>query len=418
MSQFSCRLGDVAEIVMGQSPAGDDCNKTCNGLPLLNGPTEFGDHHPVATQFTTDPKKRAKPADLLFCVRGSTTGRMNWADKEYAIGRGIAAIRHKDGADMQPLLRATIEYYLPQLLQSATGSTFPNVSGVQLAKVPYPNLDWKEQHATSRLFGALSDKIELNRRMNDTLEASAAALFRDWFVDFGPTRAKAEDQPEYLASDLWCLFPDRLGENGVPEGWESGTLADIANIQNGFAFSSKDWKDDGVPVVKIGSVKPGLVDLNQPSFVSPELAASRANFRLAVGDMLIGLTGYVGETGFVPPSPCLPMLNQRVGRVVPKSGTAAYAFCALRDQAFKDFAILKSHGSAQANVSTRSLLEYAISLPSADVMTRFQDAVIPLFDQILRNYGENRDLAETRDTLLPKLMSGEIRVRDAEALAA
>src|SRR5687767_13070243 len=117
MSEQSARvLSDVAEIVMGQSPAGETCNQFGSGVPLLNGPTEFGPHHPTATQFTTDARKKSRPSDLLFCVRGSTTGRMNWSDREYAIGRGIAAIRHKGGSKFQPLVRAVIELHLPRLL--------------------------------------------------------------------------------------------------------------------------------------------------------------------------------------------------------------------------------------------------------------------------------------------------------------
>lgn len=273
------------------------------------------------------------------------------------------------------------------------------------------------RHVVGAILSALDDKIELNRRMNETLEASARALFRDWFVDFGPTRAKAEGRPAYLAPDLWSLFPDRLGDDGVPEGWEWGTLGNLANIQNGFAFSSRDWTDGGVPVVKIGSIKPGLVDLSQVSFVSQELAAERAAFRLGAGDMLVGLTGYVGETGFVPPAPCLPMINQRVGRILPVKGAVAYVFCALRDPDFKDYAVSKSHGSAQANVSTKSLLEYPLPMTDAALMKHFQELVMLKFDRIITNLGESRTLAETRDALLPKLMSGAIRVREAGARA-
>jgi type I restriction enzyme, S subunit len=89
-------LARHAEIVMGQSPPGESCNTAGVGVPLLNGPTEYGPYHPTPVQFTTDARKIARLGDLLFCVRGSTTGRMNWADREYAIGRGVAAIRHKN----------------------------------------------------------------------------------------------------------------------------------------------------------------------------------------------------------------------------------------------------------------------------------------------------------------------------------
>ena len=95
------KLGDVATIVMGQSPSGSTVSDEL-GIALLNGPTEFGPHHSAPVQFTTDPRKFAQPGDMLFCVRGSTTGRMNWADREYAIGRGVAAIRHADDPTLQP----------------------------------------------------------------------------------------------------------------------------------------------------------------------------------------------------------------------------------------------------------------------------------------------------------------------------
>ncbi|OOP57394.1 MAG: hypothetical protein AYP45_03495 [Candidatus Brocadia carolinensis] len=95
-------LGDIAQIIMGQSPAGEFCNDNREGIPLLNGPTEFSSYHPNPVQYTTDPKKVAEKGDLLFCVRGSTTGRMNWADRRYAIGRGLASLRHIKGSAFQP----------------------------------------------------------------------------------------------------------------------------------------------------------------------------------------------------------------------------------------------------------------------------------------------------------------------------
>ena len=100
-------LSEVAMIIMGQSPQGETCNVNGKGLPLLNGPTEFGIKSPTPIQFTIDPKKKCQIGDVLFCVRGSTTGRMNWADKVYAIGRGLAAIRHKEGSEYQHFIKAS-----------------------------------------------------------------------------------------------------------------------------------------------------------------------------------------------------------------------------------------------------------------------------------------------------------------------
>ena len=93
------RLGDVAEVIMGQSPAGNTYNKNGLGTPLINGPTEFTDKYPIKIQWTTQPTKLCKPEDLLLCVRGSSTGRINIADDEYCLGRGVAAIRGRDNSD-------------------------------------------------------------------------------------------------------------------------------------------------------------------------------------------------------------------------------------------------------------------------------------------------------------------------------
>ena len=210
-------MTDFVEIVMGQSPPGDKVSHD-TGVPLLNGPTEFGFHNPTPIQFTVDARKIAQPGDLLFCVRGSTTGRMNWADQKYAIGRGVAAIRHRWAPKLQPFVRAVIEFELPDLLAQATGSTFPNVSASQLAAIPYPSLSTVEQHAIAHILGTLDDKIALNRRMNETLEAMARALFKDWFVDFGPTRAKMEGRDR-------ATFIARAPVDGLPTGHYTAIVA-------------------------------------------------------------------------------------------------------------------------------------------------------------------------------------------------
>ena len=272
IAQQTTTLGDVADIIMGQSPPGDTVS-TKHGVPLLNGPTEFGAHHPSAVQYAADARKLAQPGDLLFCVRGSTTGRMNWADQKYAIGRGVAAIRHRHEIALQPFVRGVIEVELPELLAQATGSTFPNVSASQLSEIPYPGLDMSEQRAIADILGTLDDKLELNRRMNETLEEMARTLFKSWFVDFLPVRAKqrartqtgdpvrakaalktspaeasdwtVEPARAYLDSmdkSIVTLFPDRLVDSElgeIPEGWEVKALGDVVDVLGGTTPSTK-----------------------------------------------------------------------------------------------------------------------------------------------------------------------------------
>jgi len=176
------KLDEIAIIEMGQSPLGETCNQERIGTPLLNGPTEFGGYHPTPLQFTTDARKFSVPDDILFCVRGSTTGRMNWADQKYAIGRGVAAMRHRSGSEYRYFLKALIDFHLDKLLASATGSTFPNVSREQLANLNCEIPPIPEQRAIAGILGAMDDKIEVNRCMNATLESMARAIFQEWFV--------------------------------------------------------------------------------------------------------------------------------------------------------------------------------------------------------------------------------------------
>jgi len=165
------KLSYICEIEMGQSPTGNDCNNEGIGVPLLNGPTEFRESYPLAVQYTTAPKRMCKKGDLLFCVRGSTTGRMNWADREYAIGRGLAAIRHAHGNEYKHFLKALLDTKLSELLSSATGSTFPNIGKDLLnsLKVKIPCLP--SQKHIAKILGCLVDKIELNNHINDNLAA-------------------------------------------------------------------------------------------------------------------------------------------------------------------------------------------------------------------------------------------------------
>jgi len=175
-------LVEIAEIEIGQSPSGETCNTIGNGIALLNGPTEFGIKNPTPVQYTTDSKCECKPLDVLFCVRGSTTGRMNWADKVYSIGQGIAAIRHKEGNEYRYFLKGIIDYNLDLLLSSATGSTFPNVTRSQIEGIEINLPPLPQQHAIASVLSSLDDKIDLLHRQNKTSEEMAEPLYRQWFV--------------------------------------------------------------------------------------------------------------------------------------------------------------------------------------------------------------------------------------------
>jgi len=313
------------------------------------------------------------------------------------------------------ILSDTVQHEIK--VNEGTGSTVSNLRIPLLEALPIPNPPLAEQKAIAAVLGALDDKIELNRRMNATLEAMARELFQSWFVDFDPVRAKLDGrQPFGIDPGIAALFPGTIQDSDlghVPTGWKATTLGACIGFRSGFSFKSQDWQESGVPVVKIGSVKPGIIDLSQVSYVSEEIAQQAALYRLSTGDMLIGMSGYVGEVGLVPPSNNPPLLNQRVGKfVMPKAGTESLAFwyCTTRQPEFRAFVEARSHGTAQANVSGEAIMDFPLVAPVPEVLDAFNRKCQPMLDRILSNHAESRTLATLRDTLLPKLLSGELSI--------
>ncbi len=415
------RLGEVAEVVMGQSPDGSTCNDNGNGLPLLNGPTEFGQHHPTPVQFTTDPRKKARVGDILFCVRGSTTGRMNWADQEYAIGRGVAAIRHHKGRDYQSFVRALIDYRLPGLLAEATGSTFPNVSYGQLVGLECDLPALLEQRSISHILGTLDNKIELNRRMNETLEAMARAIFKSWFVVFDPVKAKAEDrQPAGMDASTAALFPDSFQDSElgpIPKGWSVLQIRDIANnIQYGLTQSAS-IAPIGPRFLRITDIQGGRVDWNTVPYcgVTPE---EHERYRLRPADVLVARTGAsTGENIWLASVPDAVFASYLVRFQFPNPAQARLVGAFMRTPSYLDYVAGCIGGSAQPNASAQVLASAKLVVPPDEVLARFADILAPADGRRAQNSDESNTLAAIRDALLPKLMSGEIRVKDVDRFA-
>jgi type I restriction enzyme S subunit len=385
---------------------------------LKNGITQ----QTARTMADYEPSVLVTPGDMLFSWSGNPDTSIDvfrWEGEEGWLNQHIFKVTPRAGISAE-FLFFLLKWLKPRFAEIArnkqtTGLGHVTIQDLKRMQVAVPKVD--EQAAIVEIIGPIQEKIELNRRMNETLEAMARAIFKDWFVDFGPTHAKMEGRPPHLSPDLWSLFPDRFDEKGKPEGWRQGRLGDFTELQNGYAFKSTEWQTAGTPVVKIGSVKPSVVDLKQVSFVSQKLARDRAAFQLKVGDVVVGLTGYVGETGRVPPTANTPLLNQRVGRFSSSGTFSPFVYACVRQPEFKQYAEGKAHGSAQPNVSTKDLLDYPVTAPPEMTLRSFEELVAPLFQRSLANFGEIAALSETRDFLLPKLMSGEVRVKDAEKIA-
>lgn len=308
----------------------------------------------------------------------------------------------------------------------------------------------KEQRKkAAALLNIYDQKIDLNTQINQTLEQIAQALFKSWFVDFDPVRAKVQalsdglslEQAELAAmqaisgktpEELTALSqaqPDRYAELAetakafpcemvevdgveVPKGWKQTTLSEICEMQNGYAFKSSDWMEQGIPVIKIGSVKAMIVEVEGNGFVSEDYSKLKPDFLLKSGDILVGLTGYVGEVGRIPTGK-IAMLNQRVAKFLPKEIDKNhcfynYIYCLARQSQFKEFAEMNAKGSAQANISTKELLKFPIIKANDELHIFFENRVKELLESILWNSQNSETLAKTRDLLLSRLLNGSI----------
>lgn len=292
-------------------------------------------------------------------------------------------------------------------------------------RVPAPTLEkytfacpsYEEQRAISHILGSLDDKIELNRRMNQTLEATARAIFKSWFVDFDPVRAKAEGGDPGLPDDIAALFPDsfedsELGE--IPTGWKSRSLYASAKYINGAAYRNFHFTDEegALPVIKIAELKNGVT--GQTKFTKTELDDK---YRIGDGEILLSWSGNPDTSigAFVwcgGPA----WLNQHIFRVLPHQGIEKHFVFYLLKYLRPVFAEIArdKQTTGLGHFTARDMKRLMVVHPPESILTIFNDSVGPMFDRWCGNLFESNTIASLRDALLPKLVSGELRVPDAE----
>lgn len=375
------KLSDISTITMGQSPKGEFCNNKGMGEPLLNGPTEFGSHHPSPTQFTTDIKKSARKGDILFCVRGSTAGRMNWADREYAIGRGIASISPKN-ENISYFIKGMIDIKLPELLKSATGSTFPNISRVMLTDMNINIPIHEEMVKINNILKSLDDKIETNNKINQKLEEMTQAIFKQWFIDFD----FPNEEGKLYKSSGGEMVESEIGM--IPVSFKEVKLTDVVEIKYGKNLPKNKLEESGYPVFGgngiIGYYKEYMYEQKQV-LVSCRGAASG---KVLASDKMSYITN-----------------NSLILEII-KDVTFEYLKQYCKNYSFYSYAT----GSAQPQITINNISNVRLYIPSDDIMNKFSNILKSLDNQVDKNRKENEKLAKLRDILLPKLMSGEIRV--------
>jgi len=294
-----------------------------------------------------------------------------------------------------------------------SGSAIPSTSRDAFYGLPVRFPPLQEQHAIAHILGTLDDKIELNRRMNETLEGIARAIFKSWFVDFDPVRAKAEGRDPGLPKPLADLFPDSFEESElgeIPRGWEVRSLDEIALFLNGLALQKYPPTDGrSLPVIKIAQLRAG-----NTSGADRASADLEPDYIVQDGDILFSWSGslecelWAGGPG---------ALNQHLFKVTSARYPRWLCYLGIH-QHLDDFRhIAAGKATTMGHIQRHHLSDARLSVPSPELL-RAMDAVIqPIVECTWRRKVQSRTLATIRDTLLPKLISGELRVKDAERFA-
>lgn len=267
------------------------------------------------------------------------------------------------------------------------------VGTLSVQEINLPSLE--AQRSIASILSSLDRKIELNNKINADLEEMAQAIFKNWFVDFEPFKGG-----KFVDSELGM----------IPEGWKVGTIGDIVEFQNGFTFSSKDFSENGeYKIITIKSVQDGCLVTEGSSKVTEYPTKMPAYCKLQSGDILLSLTGNVGRCCLVTETNLL--LNQRVAKIKAKEcydNSFSYALFRLKET--KELLISISRGTAQANLSPVEASKLPMVIPSEDARKSFSMISDSIMNKIISIHIENSRISLLRDTLLPRLMSGELEV--------
>lgn len=370
-----------------------------------------------------------KNGDTLFaritpCLENGKTAKVSGLP-ENAVGHGSTEFIVM--AAKEPGVDEDFVYYVarhPEFRAYAKGrmegtSGRQRVSWQAISDYEIPDFSSLERSGIGSVLSSMDNLISNNRRVNQALEAMARTLFKAWFVDFEPVRAKMEGRWQRgqslpgLPAHLYDIFPDRLIESElgeIPEGWEMRSLDSIANYLNGLALQKfpPESETEFLPVIKIAQLRAG--NTNGADKASTQI---KPEYVVVDGDVLFSWSGSLevevwnGGRG---------ALNQHLFKVTSNEVPKWFYFFATR-QHLSDFrAIAAGKATTMGHIQRKHLTDARIAVAPPESMKKFDAIIASQFDQLVSNAQQSRSLAQLRDTLLPKLISGELRVPDAERI--
>jgi type I restriction enzyme S subunit len=411
----SGQLGDCVVLQSGGTPSKSRSDFWVGNIPWVSAKDmksywieDTEDH--LSEKGAKEATRIVAEGTTLLLVRGMTLHNdipICRVRRSAAFNQDVKAVLARAGTDREfvPYLLLGNKAKLLSSVDSAGHGT-GRLNSDTLLNLPVCIPPLQEQSAIAHILGTLDDKIELNRRMNETLETMARAIFKSWFVDVDPVRAKAESRDPGLPKHIADLFPDRfevseLGE--IPAGWNVESIYNVADVVYGAPFASSQFNTDGIgkPLIRIRD----LVD-ESPGVWTPEIHPK--GYMVRPGNILVGMDGefraylWGGSDAW---------LNQRVCVFVPKSG---YSVAFVRNSILDPLAHVEATESATTviHIGKNDIDRFSIVVPSSSVLEAFNKHCQPWYDRIVAGKRESRTLATLRDTLLPKLISGELRVQN------
>jgi len=419
-------------------------NKTSSGVPLITAKIVKGGRILPVQEYIAESEydtwmRRGHPqkGDILITTEAPLGEVAQLDGRKVALAQRLITLRGKKGFLDNTFLKYLLQSHevQHQIDGRASGTNVSGIKQSELRKVLLPIPDFPEQRAIAHILGSLDDKIELNRRMNETLEAMVQALFKSWFIDFDPVidnalaaghpipeelqaraalRESLGDARKPLPDDLCNLFPSEFEfteEMGwIPKGWEVGTFGNIA-IQKRLPAHPPSIPTD-TPYIGLEHMPMGSISLGNWG-LAEDISSGKSWF--AENDILFGkLRPYFHKVGVAPVD---GVCSTDIVVITPKTDEwFSTALCIASSKAFVEYTTAGSTGTKMPRTNWKDMAAYKVCLPAKSVADLFDSSLKPSIAKILANLHANRDLSRTRDTLLPKLLSGEIRTQAAEKL--
>jgi type I restriction enzyme S subunit len=420
------RAGVVLIDCVHKTPAAQTDGFAYVAIPQMkNGHIDFADARRISPGDFKEWTKKANPQKYDVVLSRRTNPGVTAVDRTgtpFALGQNLVLLRADGRSVFPPFLRwlckspawwEQIDKYLN------VGAVFSSLRCADVPKfeLPIPPLD--EQHRIAGLLDSLDDKIQLNRQASATLEEMARALYRSWFVDFDPVRAKeAGEAPAYMNGATSALFPDRFGEDGLPSGWTWTTLDKVSH-QHKETVKPMEQPDKlfwhfSLPAFDAGvgpSLDPGSSILsNKLGIPNNAILYSRLNPsipRVWWARFDADLAQSAASTEFFV-------------AVARREIETPWLYTLLSSEGFQEKVVSRATGTSNSHqrIKPANLAEIELVQPPVAVIEAFGEATLSWFERIHLSRQETSSLTDLRDTLLPKLMSGELRVRDAEAAVA